>query len=38
MILDAHHPLSSGLTADSRLIQAYQGVRPDVTPVWFITA
>ncbi|GEP27410.1 MULTISPECIES: uroporphyrinogen decarboxylase [Cryobacterium] len=36
MILDAQHPLSSGLTADSRLIQAYQGVRPDVTPVWFM--
>lgn len=36
MILDAQHPLSSGLTADSRLIQAYQGTRPDVTPVWFM--
>ena len=36
MILDTQHPLSSGLTADSRLIQAYQGIRPDVTPVWFM--
>lgn len=36
MILDAQHPLSSGLTADSRLIQAYQGIRPAVTPVWFM--
>ena len=34
--LDAQHPLSTGLTADSRLIQAYQGVRPAVTPVWFM--
>lgn len=36
MILDAQHPLSSGLTADSRLIQAYGGIRPAVTPVWFM--
>ena len=36
MILNAQHPLSSGLTADSRLIQAYQGTRPAVTPVWFM--
>ncbi|WP_439099044.1 uroporphyrinogen decarboxylase [Cryobacterium aureum] len=36
MILDAQHPLSTGLTADSRLIQAYQGTRPAVTPVWFM--
>ncbi len=36
MILDAQHPLSSGLTADSRLIQAYSGTRPPVTPVWFM--
>jgi uroporphyrinogen decarboxylase len=34
--LDALHPLASGLTADSRLIRAYQGTRPDVTPVWFM--
>lgn len=36
MNLDSQHPLSSGLTADSRLIRAYQGTRPDVTPVWFM--
>ncbi|KGJ72174.1 uroporphyrinogen decarboxylase [Cryobacterium roopkundense] len=36
MILDAQHPLSSGVTAGSRLIRAYQGTRPDVTPVWFM--
>ena len=34
--LDAQHPLSSGQTADSRLIRAYQGTRPDVTPVGFM--
>ena len=34
--LDAQHPLSIGLTADSSLIRAYQGSRPDVTPVWFM--
>jgi uroporphyrinogen decarboxylase len=34
--LDAQHPLSSGLTAGSRLVRAYQGTRPDVTPVWFM--
>ncbi|WP_022886915.1 uroporphyrinogen decarboxylase [Glaciibacter superstes] len=34
--LDASHPLASGLTADSRLIRAYQGTRTDVTPVWFM--
>ncbi|MGO4690519.1 uroporphyrinogen decarboxylase [Glaciibacter sp. 2TAF33] len=36
MNLDAQHPLSSGLTADSSLIRAYQGVRPAQTPVWFM--
>ncbi|MFC5929895.1 uroporphyrinogen decarboxylase [Cryobacterium melibiosiphilum] len=36
MNLDAQHPLNTGLTADSRLIQAYQGTRPAVTPVWFM--
>ncbi|MCU1443133.1 MAG: Uroporphyrinogen decarboxylase [Cryobacterium sp.] len=36
MNLDAQHPLSAGLTADSRLIRAYQGTRPEVTPVWFM--
>jgi uroporphyrinogen decarboxylase len=34
--LDSQHPLSAGLTADSRLIRSYQGTRPDVTPVWFM--
>jgi uroporphyrinogen decarboxylase len=34
--LDAQHPLSSGLTAGSRLVRAYRGMRPDVTPVWFM--
>jgi uroporphyrinogen decarboxylase len=34
--LDAQHPLSSGLTADSALITAYQGERPTQTPVWFM--
>ena len=34
--LDPQHPLSSGLTSQSRLIRAYQGDRPDVTPVWFM--
>ncbi|TFB91362.1 uroporphyrinogen decarboxylase [Cryobacterium sp. HLT2-28] len=36
MNLEAHHPLASGLTADARLIRAYQGTRPEVTPVWFM--
>jgi len=36
MNLDATHPLSSGLTSDSRLVRAYQGTRPAVTPVWFM--
>jgi len=36
MNLDAQHPLASGLTADSRLIRAYQGTRPEATPVWFM--
>ncbi|MFZ4894515.1 uroporphyrinogen decarboxylase [Plantibacter sp. Mn2098] len=35
-LLPATHPLQSGLTADSRLITAYRGTRPDVTPVWFM--
>ncbi|HEY2557695.1 MAG TPA: uroporphyrinogen decarboxylase [Diaminobutyricibacter sp.] len=30
------HPLSSGRTASSRLIGAYQGLRQPVTPVWFM--
>jgi len=34
--LDSRHPLAAGLTHDSRLIRAYRGDRPDVTPVWFM--
>jgi uroporphyrinogen decarboxylase len=34
--LGADHPLASGRTAGSRLITAYRGRRPDVTPVWFM--
>jgi uroporphyrinogen decarboxylase len=34
--LDAQHPLSSGITAASPLIRAYQGDRPAETPVWFM--
>ncbi|WP_235491799.1 uroporphyrinogen decarboxylase [Leifsonia sp. Root112D2] len=30
------HPLADALTADSRLVRAYQGVRQPVTPVWFM--
>jgi uroporphyrinogen decarboxylase len=36
MNLDEFHPLSAGLTSDSRLLRAYQGTRGDVTPVWFM--
>ncbi|PJJ65240.1 uroporphyrinogen decarboxylase [Compostimonas suwonensis] len=34
--LDARHPLASGLTANSRIVRAYQGERQAVTPVWFM--
>ena len=34
--LDPSHPLSAGLTADSRLVRSYQGVRQEVVPVWFM--
>jgi uroporphyrinogen decarboxylase len=34
--LDADHPLQSGRTASARLIEAYGGRRPAVTPVWFM--
>jgi uroporphyrinogen decarboxylase len=34
--LDPTHPLSAGRTASSRLVRAYQGVRQEVTPVWFM--
>jgi uroporphyrinogen decarboxylase len=30
------HPLLNGLTADSALIRAYRGERPDRLPVWFM--
>jgi Uroporphyrinogen-III decarboxylase len=36
LALGPGHPLADGLTAESRLIRAYQGVRQDVTPVWFM--
>lgn len=36
MQLSQNHPLEAGLTHDSRLITAYGGTRPDVTPVWFM--
>ncbi|MBG6237493.1 uroporphyrinogen decarboxylase [Mycetocola sp. CAN_C7] len=36
MQLSQNHPLEAGLTSDSRLITAYRGGRPDVTPVWFM--
>ncbi|WP_127791970.1 uroporphyrinogen decarboxylase [Agromyces sp. LHK192] len=36
MILPPQHPLSAGLTSDSRLVRAYRGQRSDTTPVWFM--
>jgi uroporphyrinogen decarboxylase len=36
MLLPASHPLSAHATADSRLVRALRGDRPDVTPVWFM--
>ncbi|WP_349899061.1 uroporphyrinogen decarboxylase [Parafrigoribacterium soli] len=36
MKLQENHPLSDGRTTDSRLIRAYRGERPEVTPVWFM--
>ncbi|MGO3885796.1 MAG: uroporphyrinogen decarboxylase [Mycetocola sp.] len=36
MRLPAHHPLSDSRTSDSALVRAYQGVRGDRTPVWFM--
>lgn len=35
-MLDTTHPLQAGLTADSRLVRAYGGERPETTPVWFM--
>jgi uroporphyrinogen decarboxylase len=34
--LPRDHPLVDGRTAGSRLIRAYRGERPEVTPVWFM--
>ncbi|MFF1876771.1 uroporphyrinogen decarboxylase [Leifsonia sp. NPDC058230] len=34
--LDPTHPLRAGSTSSSRLVRAYQGVRQEVTPVWFM--
>ncbi len=31
--LDPSHPLSAGLTADSRLVRSYQGERQEVVPM-----
>lgn len=36
VILSSQHPLSAGLTGDSRLVRAYRGERSDATPVWFM--
>ncbi|MDF0513567.1 uroporphyrinogen decarboxylase [Agromyces sp. H3Y2-19a] len=36
VILSPQHPLSAGLTSDSRLVRAYRGERADTTPVWFM--
>ncbi|SKC38315.1 uroporphyrinogen decarboxylase [Okibacterium fritillariae] len=36
MKLSSQHPLASGRTTDSRLVRTYQGVRQEVTPVWFM--
>ncbi|MDR5701633.1 uroporphyrinogen decarboxylase [Agromyces aerolatus] len=36
MILPPQHPLSAGLTSDSRLVRAYRAERSDTTPVWFM--
>ncbi|GIT81829.1 uroporphyrinogen decarboxylase [Leifsonia sp. LS1] len=30
------HPLAAGRTTSSRLVRAYQGDRPETTPVWFM--
>ena len=36
MTLPVDHPLVDGRTANSPLIRAYRGDRPDVRPVWFM--
>jgi uroporphyrinogen decarboxylase len=35
-VLPPEHPLSDGRTSGSRLIRAYRGDRPEVTPIWFM--
>jgi uroporphyrinogen decarboxylase len=35
-MLPSDHPLVDGRTGDSRLVRAYRGDRPEVTPVWFM--
>lgn len=35
-LLAASHPLTTGLTSGSPLVQALRGTRPDTTPVWFM--
>ncbi|MFC4222507.1 uroporphyrinogen decarboxylase [Lysinibacter cavernae] len=35
-VLSQSHPLVAGVTADSALVRAYQGVRHSTTPVWFM--
>ncbi len=35
-MLPPEHPLSDGRTSGSRLIRAYRGDRPEVTPIWFM--
>ena len=34
--LDPTHPLATGRTASSALVQAYRGIRQSSTPVWFM--
>lgn len=36
MPLPLDHPLASGLTADSQVIKAYQGIRTSYKPVWMM--
>lgn len=36
MPLPSDHPLIDGRTADSALVRAYRGDRPEKTPVWFM--
>ena len=36
MTLNSDHPLLDGRTANSPIIRAYRGDRPETTPVWFM--